>query len=89
MSRPTPEELTAALQEAARMREHDEDPLSVGKSLLNLNYRLNYLERVLYAAKEFLHTGLAPQQQIDLQRAIEQAEKASHFVTDKEEKGFL
>ena len=89
MSRPTPEELDIALQEAARMREAGQDPYFMGKSLMNLNYRIHYLERVLYSAKEFIHTGLAPQQETDLMRAIEKAEKISEFVTDEEENNFL
>lgn len=77
MSRPSPEQLETALQEAARLREQGEDEHFIGKSLLNLNYRIEYLERVMRAAKEFLHSGLGGKEQTDLIRAIEKAEKAA------------
>ncbi len=40
MSKPTEDELQAALTEAARLREEGEDHYFLAKSLLNLNYRL-------------------------------------------------
>ena len=36
MGKPTTEELPQALEQAAQMREHDDDPHFIAKSLLNL-----------------------------------------------------
>ena len=44
MGVPTKEELEQALSEAARMREHGEDPHHLAKVVLNHNYRIEQLE---------------------------------------------
>lgn len=76
MSMPTPEELQAALREAARMREQGEDPRYVAKSLLSLNYRMTYLMRVLEHAERYLQFGLSAQGHLNLQQAVEAARAA-------------
>jgi hypothetical protein len=76
MGKPTDEELKAALTEAARMREHGEDPHFMAKSLLNLHYRLGHLEHVLQAADRYLHSGLAEHNHAELVRAIEAYKRA-------------
>lgn len=77
MSRPTKEELATALAEAARLREQGDDAFFIGKSLLNLNYRLKSLENVLEKTKLFLHAGFAGKEHEDLLKAISSAEKAA------------
>jgi len=77
MGRPTEAQLHTALTEAARLREQGEDDYFIGKSLLNLNYRLHSLERVLEASKRFLHSGLGARENTELLLAIEKAEKAA------------
>lgn len=57
MSKPTPEQLRLALTEAVRLRESGEDHHYLGKSLLNLNYRIDILEKVLEASDRYLHFG--------------------------------
>lgn len=89
MSRPTSEELKIALEEAAHLREHNKDEFFVGKSLLNLNYRIYYLEKVLTAAKEYLHTGFGSKEQTDLLHAIEKADKADKANFEQELNPFL
>ena len=74
MGKPTIEELDEALQEAARMREQDEDPHHIAKALLNLHYRNGYLEKVLHAAELYLR-GLAEHEHIVLQKAIDDARR--------------
>ena len=59
MGRPTEEELAAALQEAARMREQGQDPNFVGKTLLNHNYRLTYLLQLYHQLEHYFHAGQA------------------------------
>lgn len=76
MGRPTPEQTEEALAEAARMREHGEDPHFVAKALLNLNFRYGYLERVLAAARRFLHSGMASHEHAVLLHAIDKALEA-------------
>lgn len=76
MGKPTAEQLKKALAEAARMREQGDDPNFVAKSLLNLNYRFRYLERVYEAAERFLNSGLAAAQHAELLKAIAQYKEA-------------
>lgn len=77
MGVPHKEELEAALKEARRMREHREDPHHVAKALLNFHYRYQLMEKVVDAARHFMHSGLAPHEHAVLVRAIEAVEKAS------------
>ncbi len=74
MGKPTSEELQQALNEAARMREHNQDPHFLAKSLLNLNYRVGFLEKVMRAAELYLR-GEGVQEHAVLQRAIDIAKK--------------
>ena len=45
-----PKELKMALREAARMREKNEDPYFLGRTVLNQNFRIKQLERVMELA---------------------------------------
>ena len=74
MGKPTLQELQQALVEAARMRENNQDPNFLAKSLLNLHYRIGFLEKVMRAADIYLR-GESPQQHTVLQRAIDIAKK--------------
>lgn len=78
MGVPDKEELETALREARRMREHGEDPHHLAKALLNFHYRYQLMEKVVDAARHFMHSGLAPHEHATLVRAIEAVEKASH-----------
>ena len=80
MGKPTTEELETALKYAARLREQGEDEYYIGKSLLNLNYRIKYLEFVLNKASLYLHSGEGAVEHAELVKAIEEAEKASLAV---------
>ena len=70
MPKPTPEQLKEALAEAVRMREQGEDPHFVARTLLNLNYRGRYLEKVCETAERYLNTGLEPGLHSELVKAI-------------------
>jgi len=72
MGKPTTEELQQALDEAARMREHDEDPHFMAKALLNMQYRMGFLEKVMHAAELYLR-GEGGTEHAALLRAIQQA----------------
>jgi len=74
MGKPTAQELKQALDEAARMREHDEDPHFIAKSLLNLQYRMGFLEKVMHAAELYLR-GEGGREHTVLLQAIQQAKE--------------
>ncbi|MBV1920385.1 MAG: hypothetical protein KUG73_06860 [Pseudomonadales bacterium] len=57
MGIPTKEELTSALDEAARMRESGEDPHFVAKALLNQHYQLTHLEHLYDAVQHYVNSG--------------------------------
>jgi hypothetical protein len=71
MGTPTKEQLTEALQEAARMREAGEDPHFLAKSLLSLNYRFIELEHVYQAIEHFINSGQAAETHAALVKALE------------------
>lgn len=76
MSMPTEEELKTALEEAARMREHDEDPKFVAKALLNANYQVEQLEHVLAAVELYFRSGMAVTEHQKLKKAVDKAKLA-------------
>jgi len=76
MGKPSPEELRMALTEAARLREQGEDDHYLGKTLLNLNYCLGFLEDVLDKADLYLHSGEGAQEHSELVKSIERARMA-------------
>lgn len=88
MGKPTDEELMQALAEAARMRESGSDPHHIAKALLNFNYRLKYLEKVLEAAEYYLR-GEDAHLHHQLQEAIEVARREERRTagTDAEQTG--
>ena len=85
MGVPTEEELQTALQEAARMREQGEDPQHIAKVLLNHNYRIKQLEKVMHAAELYFRSGNASQEHTNLVRAIEAAKYAGSNSADHDE----
>lgn len=87
MGVPHKDELEAALKEARRMREQREDPHHIAKALLNFHYRYGLMEKVVSAARHFMHSGLGPHQHAVLVRAIEAVEKAS-AQSSREDKDF-
>lgn len=54
MSKPNPQELERALDKAKHMREFDQDPDFIARSLLNCHYQSIYLEQVLHAAEHYI-----------------------------------
>jgi hypothetical protein len=77
MGKPTASELARAVEAAIRMRETGKDPDHVAKSLLNLNYRVQKLERVLSLSRRYLHAGQSVSDHRQLMQAIQAAEVAS------------
>jgi len=83
MSKPTKLELQEAIEEATRMRDKGEDPHYIAKSLLNCNYRINFLEHVMDSAKHYLHSGLAAHEHTILIQTISAAETASRELEEE------
>jgi hypothetical protein len=76
MAKPTETELQQAIVAAIHMRESNNDPDFIAKSLLNLNYRVQRLERVMTAARSYLHAGQSISDHRRLMQTIQAAEKA-------------
>ncbi len=85
MGVPTAEELQTALQEAARMREQGEDPHHIAKALLNHNYRIEKLEKVMHAAELYMRSGEGGHEHAELVRSIKAAKYASTSTADRDE----
>ena len=82
MGVPSKEELETALNEAARMREQGEDPHYLAKVLLNHNYRIEMLEKVVYAAELYLHSGHGGHEHSQLMNAIKAAKQTDSDTSD-------
>ena len=89
MGTPTKEELEIALTEAARMREHGEDPQFLAKTLLNLNYRFKCLEQVLRSVELYLHSGQSATEHTRLVRAIAKYHALDHRSSGEDEDAIL
>jgi hypothetical protein len=86
MGRPTDAELREALAEASRMREAGDDPNFIAKTLLNLDYRMRYLQRVLRAADTFLRYGQEAALHTELLQAIDDAKRAEGEAPEADDK---
>ena len=76
MSKPTEQELQAALELAKQMREQGKDPHSIAKSLLSHQYRIGYLEEVLQAVERYFRSGMAEDEHRRLLKSLEKARQA-------------
>ncbi len=83
MSKPTEEELKAALKMAAQMRDKKIDPFFIAKSLLSHNYRIKYLEEILHSADRYINRGMSEQEKTHLIRTIEKIKDAESFTSGK------
>ena len=88
MSKPTEEELEAALKMAAQMRDKKIDPFFIAKSLLSHNYRIKYLEDILTSADRYINRGMSEQEKTRLIRMIEKAKDAESFTSGKGRESF-
>ncbi len=71
MSRPTEEELIMALKSAKLMREKNNDPFHLSKTLLYYRSHIRFLEEVRNSAEAYLHSGLSDARHRRLLQAIE------------------
>ena len=88
MGKPSKQELELALAEAARMREQGNDEHFIAKSLLNMHYRMGFLEKVLRAAELYLR-GEGGQEHAELARAIEAAKREEAHTAGRDDKEFF
>ena len=88
MSKPTEEELKAALEMAEHMRDKKIDPFFIAKSLLSHNYRIKYLDEILHVADRYINQGMSEQEHMHLIRAIEKAKDAESFTANEERENF-
>lgn len=84
MGKPTEQELDEALETAAQMREDDNDPHYVAKALLNLNYRMAYMEKVFHAAKLYMR-GMSEHERTMLQKAINEARDKDRLTAGRDD----
>ena len=75
MLRPTKVELQTALAQAQCMRDQNEDPEFVAKSLLSLNERMRVMEEVLRKTRLYLRSGQGAREHTSLKIAVNKAEE--------------
>ncbi|PCJ86947.1 MAG: hypothetical protein COA54_07575 [Thiotrichaceae bacterium] len=88
MSKPTEEELEAALKMAAQMRDKKIDPFFIAKTLLSHNYRIKYLEEILKSADRYINRGMSEQEKTHLIRTIEKIKDAESFTSGQGRESF-
>jgi len=88
MSKPSNEELEAALKMAANMRDKKIDPFFVAKALLSHNYRIKYLEEILSSADRYINRGMSEQEKTHLIRTIQKIKDAESFTSGQEADSF-
>jgi hypothetical protein len=79
--RPTATEYAAALQTAQLLHVEARDPKFLGKSLLYLDQRRAYLEKVLERADRFLVAGQDEHNHAQLLKAVLAAKRAEEHAT--------
>jgi CBS domain-containing protein len=82
--RPTDEEQATALHAAVVMHVEERDPQHLGKTLLYLDQRCEYLENVFELADRFLLTGQSEQAHALLLKAIHAAKRAEEHAAGRE-----
>ncbi len=75
MSKPTDIELKTAIQKAIEMKEHDQDPDFIAKSLLNLQFRMRFYEELAQIADRYMNLGQAENERMLLLRTIEKVKE--------------
>ena len=87
MGKPSKNELEQALTKAGEMREHDQDPDFIAKSLLSLNYRFDVWQKVVAATKLYLHSGQNATEHSRIIKALREAERLDDINQDDENLG--
>jgi len=82
MGTPTDKEFQQALSKATEMRAQRNDPDFISKSLLSLNDRVASYERVINAAKLYLHSGQNTTEHARLVRALQEFDNLEQSSSD-------
>ena len=88
MPKPSIEELDTAIKKAKAMREGNDDPSFVAKTLLSHNYRIRHLEEVLKIADRYINMGMHEHLHTELLQAIENAKDAEYHTSQHERESF-
>ena len=72
------EELNAALKAAGVMREHNNDPSHLAKSILNLNYIIRHLNMVKHSAERYIRSGMSDRELQNLENALKSYRRAEN-----------
>ena len=81
--KPTADEYHTAMRTAEVLHVEERDPRHLGKTLLYLDQRRDYLEKVLELADRFLLSGQEVQVHAQLLKAIHAAKRAEEHATGK------
>ncbi|MFT7372290.1 MAG: hypothetical protein ACI9T9_000972 [Oleiphilaceae bacterium] len=80
-------ERAQALITAGEMREQDNDPDFIAKSLLSLNYRFDVWQKVVVATKCYLHSGQNATEHSRLIQTLREAERLDDINHDVSQLG--
>ncbi len=87
MGVPTDEELQQAIDSAIAMRERNEDPNFLAKCLLNAQFRLKLMDKLLHSTKLYLRSGQGSHEHSLLLKAIKEVESSSNDSSDQQRMG--
>ena len=88
MSKPTNDELKIAMTTAATMKQNDDKPVFIAKSLLNYNYRLPFYEDLLKYADLYMNHGQSEHDHMKLLHCIEKVKDAENYTAHESPDGF-
>lgn len=83
--KPSSDEMQQAMEMAKLMREKDEDPHFIAKSLTYMNHRNEMLEKVYAAANHYMRFGQAEHEHAELLQALEAARLAEEHETQHQD----
>ena len=70
------------------MRDRDVDPFFIAKVLLHLNYKIDYLEKVLHAADRYINMGMSDRERKTLISAIEKVKDIDSYTSHSQRTSF-
>ena len=86
--KPSSEQMQHALEVAESMRERDDDPEYLSRTLLYMQHRLEVLERVCDVANEYMRFGQDEREHAKLLQALKAAREVEYRESSKEREDF-
>ncbi len=86
--KPSSEQMEHALEVAESMREQDDDPDFLSRTLLYMQHRLEVLEKVCDVANEYMRFGQDEREHAKLLHALEAARAAEYHESNREREDF-